>query len=122
MYRLPAGSGGTIALFMRDPTPTLMSGELSYTETRQVTGVVPSGNSSGNSAARRRKKLLRKCQTCDSHGKAKSGRNRCIIQFMIKQSEYTPSLSWQQFVYCVGIGKAKDKPYQHVYHVSTAKK
>lgn len=34
-----------------DPTPTLLSEELSYTETRHVTGVVPSGNSRGNSGA-----------------------------------------------------------------------
>lgn len=69
MYRLPAGSGGAIALFMRDPTPTFMSGELSYTETRQVTGVVPSGNSSGNSAATRRKKQLRNARHVTSIGK-----------------------------------------------------
>lgn len=50
MYRLPAGSGGTEAFFIKDPTPTLLSGELSYTETRHVTGVVPSGNSRGNPA------------------------------------------------------------------------
>ncbi|RWW15391.1 hypothetical protein GW17_00020763 [Ensete ventricosum] len=45
MYRLPAGSGGTEALSKSDPTPTLLSEEPSYTETRHATGVVPSGNS-----------------------------------------------------------------------------
>lgn len=51
MYKLPAGNGGTEALFIKDPTPTLLSDELSYTETRHATGVVPSGNSRGNSAS-----------------------------------------------------------------------
>jgi hypothetical protein len=50
MYRLPAGNAGTTALSISDPTPTLLSVELSYIETRQVTGVVPSGNSRGKSA------------------------------------------------------------------------
>lgn len=50
MYRLPAGNGGTVALFKIDPTPTLLSEEPSYTQTRDVTGVVPSGNSRGSSA------------------------------------------------------------------------
>lgn len=50
MYRLPAGSGGTVALSISDPTPTFLPIELSYMQTRQVTGVVPSGNSRGNSA------------------------------------------------------------------------
>ena len=50
MYRLPGGSGGADALFIKDPTPTFLSVELSYIETRHVTGVVPSGNSKGNSA------------------------------------------------------------------------
>ncbi|KAJ0838253.1 hypothetical protein HanRHA438_Chr16g0787011 [Helianthus annuus] len=45
-----SGSGGAEALFINDPTPTLLSVELSYMHTRQVTGVVPSGNSNGNSA------------------------------------------------------------------------
>lgn len=33
-----------------DPTATLLPVELSYIDTRQVTGVVPSGNSRGSSA------------------------------------------------------------------------
>lgn len=49
MYRLPAGNGGTIALSKSDPTPTLLSEEPSYMQTRHATGVVPSGNSRGNS-------------------------------------------------------------------------
>lgn len=58
MYRLPVGNGGADALSIKDPTPTFLSVELSYTETRHVTGVVPSGNSNGNSAA-----IIRKTKT-----------------------------------------------------------
>lgn len=58
MYRLPAGSGGTEALSIKDPTPTFLSVELSYIETRHVTGVVPSGNSSGNSAISMKTKYI----------------------------------------------------------------
>jgi hypothetical protein len=47
---LPEGNAGTAALSINDPTPTLLSIELSYIETLQVTGVVPSGNSKGKSA------------------------------------------------------------------------
>lgn len=46
---LPTGNGGAEALSIKDPTPTFLPEELSYIETRQVTGVVPSGNSNGNS-------------------------------------------------------------------------
>ena len=46
---LPAGNGGAEALSIKDPTPTFLPDELSYIETRHVTGVVPSGNSNGNS-------------------------------------------------------------------------
>lgn len=54
MYRLPVGKGGTDALSICNPTPTLLSAELSYIETRHATGVVPSGNSKGNSAGERK--------------------------------------------------------------------
>jgi len=47
---LPAGREGTVALSINEPTPTFLPKALSYMQTRQVTGVVPSGNSSGNSA------------------------------------------------------------------------
>lgn len=47
---LPEGKGGASALSIKDPTPTLLSVMLSYIETRQATGVVPSGNSNGSSA------------------------------------------------------------------------
>jgi hypothetical protein len=46
---LPVGNGGAEALSIKDPTPTFLPEELSYIETRHVTGVVPSGNSKGNS-------------------------------------------------------------------------
>lgn len=46
---LPAGNGGADALSIKDPTPTFLPEELSCIETRHVTGVVPSGNSNGNS-------------------------------------------------------------------------
>lgn len=46
---LQAGNGGAEALSIKDPTPTFLLEELSYIETRQVTGVVPSGNSKGSS-------------------------------------------------------------------------
>lgn len=58
MYRLPGGIGGAIALSITAPTPTFLSGELSYIDTRQVTGVVPSGNSNGNSAFKKNGILL----------------------------------------------------------------
>lgn len=50
IYKLPGGKGGTEALSINFPTPTFLSIELSYIETRHVTGVVPSGNSSGSAA------------------------------------------------------------------------
>ena len=53
MYRLPGGNGGVTALAINDPTPTFLSVEPSYIETGHVTGVVPSGNSNGNSASKR---------------------------------------------------------------------
>lgn len=53
MYRLPMGNGGAEALCIKDPTPTFLSEEPSYIETRHVTGVVPSGNSSGSSAVKK---------------------------------------------------------------------
>lgn len=52
MYTLKIGNGGAEALSIKDPTPTFLSVELSYMETRQVTGVVPSGNSNGSSASK----------------------------------------------------------------------
>ena len=53
MYRLPGGNGGVTALAINDPTPTFLSVEPSYIETRHETGVVPSGNSNSNSASKR---------------------------------------------------------------------
>lgn len=50
MYKLPGGSGGATALSIIVPIPTFLSAEPSYMDTRQVTGVVPSGNSNGSSA------------------------------------------------------------------------
>lgn len=52
MYKLPIGNEGAIALSNNDPTPTFLSAEPSYIETRHVTGVVPSGNSKGSSAVK----------------------------------------------------------------------
>ena len=51
MYKLPRGSWGGKAIFKGAPTPTPPPTALSYMQTRDITGVVPSGNSKGNSAA-----------------------------------------------------------------------
>lgn len=55
MYKLPIGNEGAIALSNNDPTPTFLSAEPSYIETRHVTGVVPSGNSKGSSAVKKKR-------------------------------------------------------------------
>lgn len=63
MYKLPVGNAGAIALSNNDPTPTFLSAELSYIETRHVTGVVPSGNSKGSSAVKKIRGMLTKNRT-----------------------------------------------------------
>lgn len=106
MYRLPEGSGGAEALSINVPTPTFLSVELSYIDTRHVTGVVPSGNSSGSSAARiLKKKMIRTLKLLKE------------VWVWMKQTTL-PSPSWQQSVYWLGIGKAKDRPY--ILYTSTS--
>lgn len=85
MYRLPAGNGGTEALSINAPTPTFLSIDLSYIETRQVTGVVPSGNSNGSSA------ILSRSRNCYQN-----------VYILGEEKSYgisIPSPSWQRSVY-----------------------
>jgi hypothetical protein len=104
MYRLPDGNAGTIALFINDPTPTLLSVELSYIEMRQVTGVVPSGNSRGKSA------------TAIKAKEPKLDAKRIQVQnrmFTINlATSRIPSPLVKRLVYWLGIGNAKDNPYK----------
>jgi hypothetical protein len=82
----------------------LLSVELSYIETRQETGVVPSGNSSGKSATA----IITKETKLDAK-KIQVQNREFTIDLDISR---IPSPLVKRLVYWLGIGNAKDKPYK----------